>query len=55
MLLEYANEAVTKIREIYHMFGGCETGSPEEGTLLGDAYARIGEMISLYLLICRAA
>lgn len=50
MFLENANEAATKIREIYHIFGGDEsTNRPEEGTLLGDAYACIGEMISLYL------
>lgn len=50
MFLENANEATTKIREIYHIFGGDEsTNRPEEGTLLGDAYACIGEMISLYL------
>ncbi len=48
--LNYANEATTKIREIYHIFGGYGSeSSPEEGTLLGDAYACIGEMISLYL------
>lgn len=48
--LEYANEAATKIREIYHIFGGYgDTSSPEEGTLLGDVYACIGEMILLYL------
>lgn len=47
--LEYANEAATKIRDIYHIFGGYgDTSSPEEGTLLGDAYACIAEMISLY-------
>lgn len=49
MFLEYANEATTKIREIYHIFGGYGESSPEEGTLLGDAYACIWEMISLYL------
>jgi len=49
--LENANEATTKIREIYHIFGGYgNTSSPEEGTLLGDAYACISEMISLYLV-----
>ena len=49
--LEYANEAATKIREIYHIFGGYgNTSSPEEGTLLGDVYARIWDMISLYLV-----
>lgn len=49
--LENANEAASKIREIYHIFGGYgETSSPEEGTLLGDVYACIGEMISIYLV-----
>lgn len=48
--LENANVAASKIREIYHIFGGYgETSSPEEGTLLGDVYACIGEMISIYL------
>lgn len=48
--LENANEAATKIREIYHIFGGYgNTSSPEEGTLLGDVYARVWDMISLYL------
>lgn len=45
--LEYANSAAKKIREICHIFGGC--GSPEEGTLLGDAYACIADMTSVYL------
>lgn len=49
--LENANEAATKIREIYHIFGGYgETSSPEEGTLLGDVYACLGEMVSIYLV-----
>lgn len=49
--LEYANEAASKIRETYHIFGGYgKTSSPEEGTLLGDAYARIWDMVSLYLV-----
>ena len=49
--LENANEAATKIREIYHIFGGYgKTSSPEEGTLLGDVYARIWDMVSLYLV-----
>lgn len=49
--LEYANEAAGKIREIYHIFGGYgDTSSPEEGTLLGDVYARIWDMVSLYLV-----
>jgi len=49
--LEYANEAAGKIREIYHIFGGYgDTSSPEEGTLLGDVYARVWDMVSLYLV-----
>ncbi len=49
--LENANEAATKIREIYHIFGGYgKTSSPEEGTLLGDVYARIWDMVLLYLV-----
>lgn len=49
--LENANEAATKIREIYHIFGGYgDKSSPEEGTLLGDVYARIWDMVSLYLV-----
>lgn len=48
---ENANEAAGKIREIYHIFGGYgKTSSPEEGTLLGDVYARIWDMVSLYLV-----
>lgn len=48
--LENANEAAGKIREIYHIFGGYgSTSSPEEGTLLGDVYARVWDMVSLYL------
>lgn len=48
--LNNAVEAATKIREIYHIFGGYGyTSSPEEGTLLGDVYARVWDMISLYL------
>lgn len=48
--LENANEAANKIREIYHIFGGySDESSPEEGTLLGDVYARVWDMISLYL------
>lgn len=51
MFLENANEAATKIREIYHIFGGYgDESSPEEGTLLGDVYACLGEMISIYLV-----
>lgn len=47
--LEYANEAATKIREIYHIFGGYgDESSPEDG-LLGKVYDCVAEMISLYL------
>lgn len=47
--LENANEAASKIREIYHIFGGYgDESSPEDG-LLGKVYDCIAEMISLYL------
>ena len=47
--LEYANEAASKIREIYHIFGGYgDESSPEDG-LLGKVYDCVAEMISLYL------
>lgn len=50
--LENANEAATKIREIYHIFGGYgDESSPEEGTLLGDVYARVWDMVSLYIAL----
>lgn len=49
--LENANEATLNIREIYHIFGGYgDESSPEEGTLLGDVYAYVAEMISIYLV-----
>lgn len=49
MFLEYANEATTKIREIYHIFGGYgDESSPEDG-LLGKVYDCVAEMISIYL------
>lgn len=47
--LENANEAATKIREIYHMFGGYGNRSSPEGGLLGDVYECVWDMISLYL------
>lgn len=51
LFLENAVEAATKMREIYHIFGGYgDTSSPEEGTLLGDVYACVAEMISIYLV-----
>ena len=47
--LENANEAASKIREIYHIFGGYgDTSSPEDG-LLGKVYNCVAEMISVYL------
>lgn len=47
--LENANEAASKIREIYHIFGGYgDESSPEDG-LLGKVYDCVAEMISLYL------
>lgn len=47
--LENANEAASKIREIYHIFGGYgDTSSPEDG-LLGKVYDCVAEMISIYL------
>ena len=47
--LENANEAATKIRDIYHIFGGYgEKSSPEDG-LLGKVYDCVAEMISIYL------
>lgn len=47
--LENANEAATKIREIFHIFGGYgDKSSPEDG-LLGNVYDCVAEMISIYL------
>lgn len=47
--LENANEAASKIREIYHIFGGYgDESSPEDG-LLGKVYDCVAEMISIYL------
>lgn len=47
--LENANEAASKIREIYHIFGGYgDESSPEDG-LLGKVYDCAAKMISLYL------
>ena len=49
--LENANEAATKIREIYHIFGGYgDESSPEDG-LLGNVYDCVAEMISIYLAL----
>lgn len=47
--LENANEAASKIRDIYHIFGGYgDESSPEDG-LLGKVYDCVAEMISIYL------
>lgn len=47
--LENANEAASKIREIYHIFGGYgDESSPEDG-LLGKVYDCVADMISIYL------
>ena len=49
MFLEYANDAATTIREIYHIFVGYgDESSPEDG-LLGNVYDCVAEMISIYL------
>lgn len=49
LFLENAVEAATKIREIYHIFGGYgDESSPEDG-LLGKVYDCVAEMISIYL------
>lgn len=46
---ENANEAATKIRDIYHIFGGYgDESSPEDG-LLGKVYNCVAEMISVYI------
>lgn len=47
--LENANEAASKIREIYHIFGGYGNESSPEDGLLGKLYDCVAEMISLYL------
>ena len=46
--LEYANEAAGKIREAHQILGGGEP-IPEDGSLLGDAYYVIADMIQEYL------
>lgn len=47
--LENALEAATKIRDIYHIFGGYgDESSPDDG-LLGAVYNYVAEMISIYL------
>lgn len=47
--LENANEAASKIREIYHIFGGYGGKSSPEDGLLGKVYDCVAEMISIYL------
>ena len=47
--LENALEAASKIRDIYHIFGGYGDTSSPEGGLLGDVYECVADMISLYL------
>ena len=47
--LENAVEAASKIRDIYHIFGGYgDESSPEDG-LLGKVYDCVADMISIYL------
>ena len=46
--LEYANEAAGKIREAHQVMSGGEP-IPEWGSLLGDAYYGIADMIQEYL------
>lgn len=47
--LEYANDAATKIRKIHELISGGET-IPEYGSLLGDTYYLIADMIQSYLV-----
>ncbi len=47
--LENAVEAATKIREIYHIFGGYGNESSPEDGLLGDVYECVADMISSYI------
>lgn len=49
--LENANEAASKIREIYHIFGGYGDESSLEDGLLGNVYDCVWDMISLYLAL----
>jgi len=49
MFLEYANEAATKIRKTHEVLSGGEP-IPECGSLLGDTYYLIADMIQSYLL-----
>lgn len=49
IFLEYANEAATKIRKVNEVISG-NNNIPEYGTLLGDTYYCIADMIQSYLL-----
>lgn len=49
MFLGYANGVAEKIREIFQVMGGGET-IPEYGSLLGDAYYGVFDMIQEYLV-----
>lgn len=46
--LEYASEAAEKIREIHQLVSGRDT-IPEYGSLLGDTYYLIADMMEVYL------
>lgn len=46
--LEYANEAATKIRKTHEVLSGGEA-IPECGSLLGDTYYLIADMIQTFL------
>lgn len=46
--LEYANEAAGKIREAHQILSGGEP-IPEDGSLLGDAYYGVADMIQEHL------
>ena len=49
MFLGYANGVAAKIREIFQVMGGGET-ILEYGSLLGDAYYGVSDMIQEYLV-----
>ena len=49
IFLEHANEAATKIRKTNEVISG-NNNIPECGTLLGDTYYCIADMIESYLL-----
>lgn len=46
--LEHANEAAEKIKEIHQLVSGRDT-TPEYGSLLGDTYYLIADMMEVYL------